>query len=134
MPMSTERHKTGRIELHTWGDFTKVMTLLDAGRWIYRGQEDANWKLESGIDRYLRNYGEVGMRRNGKEVRGLNFLLNFPRAEFFAISRFQAMSQDFEKWQSLIDPLHSFPIYQTRLKHQHHPTEVHSGDLQSVSL
>ncbi len=115
--MSGEGPKTGRIELYTWRDFTKVMTLLDAGRWIYRGQEDANWKLESGIDRYLRNYGEVGMRRNGKEVRDGNFLLNFPRAEFFAISRFQAMSQDFEKWESNVAALIAMQHYgaKTRL-------------------
>ena len=115
--MSGEGPKTGRIELHTWRDFTKVMTLLNAGRWIYRGQEDANWKLESGIDRYLSNYGEVGMRRNGKEARSGNFLLNFPRAEFFAISRFQAMSQDFEKWESNVAALIAMQHYgaKTRL-------------------
>ena len=57
------------------------------------------------------------MRRNGKEVRDGNFLLNFPRAEFFAISRFQAMSQDFEKWESNVAALIAMQHYgaKTRL-------------------
>ena len=40
------------------------MKLLDAGKWIYRGQEDASWSLESGLDRYLKKFGKAGLRKN----------------------------------------------------------------------
>ncbi len=35
MATNAERPKTGRIELHSWRDFTKVMKVMGAGKWIY---------------------------------------------------------------------------------------------------
>ena len=79
--------KTGRVELHTWRDFTKVMKILDAGKWIYRGQEDASWSLESGLDRYLKKFGKAGLRKKDGGSRDVEFVLAFPRAEYFGLFR-----------------------------------------------
>ena len=43
--------KTGLVEIKTWRDFTKVMCVLSGDAWLYRGQEDASWKLKSSLER-----------------------------------------------------------------------------------
>jgi len=108
---------TGRIELHTWHDFMKVMEDMQAGRWIYRGHEDASWRLESGLDRYLKQFGKAGLRKGDGGSRDVEFLMTFPRAEFFAISRFQAMSRVYEKWENDVEALIAMQHYgaKTRL-------------------
>jgi CBS domain-containing protein len=108
---------TGRIELHTWHDFMKVMETMQAGRWIYRGHEDATWRLESGLDRYLKQFGKAGLRKGDGGSRDVEFLDTFPRAEFFAISRFQAMSREYEKWENDVEALIAMQHYgaKTRL-------------------
>ena len=115
--MGERRLKTGRIELHTWRDFTKVMKILDAGKWIYRGQEDASWSLESGLDRYLKKFGKAGLRKKDGGSRDAEFVLSFPRAEYFAISRFRAMSRKDQAWVSNVDALIAMQHYgaKTRL-------------------
>ena len=115
--MEGHRPKTGRIELHNWRDFTKVMKLLDAGKWIYRGQEDSSWSLESGLDRYLKKFGQAGLRKKDGGSRDPDFVLAFPRAEYFAISRFQAMSRQYQAWVSNVDALIAMQHYgaKTRL-------------------
>ena len=115
--MVKRRPKTGRIELHNWRDFTKVMKLFDAGKWIYRGQEDASWSLESGLDRYLKKFGKAGLRKKDGGSRDAEFVLAFPRAEYFAISRFQAMSKMHQTWASDVDALIAMQHYgaKTRL-------------------
>ena len=115
--MEGHRPKTGRIELHNWRDFTKVMKLLDAGKWIYRGQEDASWSLESGLDRYLKKFGRAGLRKKDGGSRDADFVLAFPRAEYFAISRFRAMSRQYQAWASNVDALIAMQHYgaKTRL-------------------
>lgn len=117
MTAASERPKIGRIELHTWGDFTKVMEILDAGKWIYRGQEDSSWSLESGLDRYLKKFGKAGLRKGDGGSRDAEFVLAFPRAEYFAISRFQAMSRMHQVWSSNVDALIAMQHYgaKTRL-------------------
>ena len=107
---------TGRIELHSWRDFTKVMKIMEAGKWIYRGHEDASWSLESGLDRYLKKFGKAGIR--GKEgSRDELFTLAFPRAEYFAISHFRAMSREYKEWESDAEALIAMQHYgaKTRL-------------------
>lgn len=37
-----DQPKTGTIGLHSWRDFTKVMKIMGAGKWIYRGHEDVD--------------------------------------------------------------------------------------------
>ena len=111
-----ERPPTGRIELHTWRDFTKVMKVMTAGKWIYRGQEDARWQLKSGLDRYLEKFDKAGQREKDGSRNDL-FRSTFPRAEFFAISRFCAMSRDYQEWESYADALIAMQHYgaKTRL-------------------
>ena len=107
---------TGRIELHSWRDFTKVMKIMEAGKWIYRGHEDASWSLETGLDRYLKKFGKAGLR--GKDgSRDDLFALAFPRAEYFAISRFRAMSREYKEWESNAEALIAMQHYgaKTRL-------------------
>lgn len=111
-----ERPATGTIKLHNWRDFTKVMKIMGAGKWIYRGQEDAAWNLKSGLDRYLEKFEKAGQR--GKDgSRNSLFLSAFPRAEYFAISRFKVMSREFGKWDSNADALIAMQHYgaKTRL-------------------
>lgn len=102
--------------LHNWRDFTKVMKIMESGKWIYRGQEDASWSLKSGLDRWLEKFEKAG--RRGKDGSRDNlFLSTFPRAEFFAISRFQAMSRAHQEWPSDADALIAMQHYgaKTRL-------------------
>ena len=115
--MGERRLRAGRIELHTWRDFTKVMKILDAGKWIYRGQEDASWSLESGLDRYLKKFGKAGLRKKDGGSRDTEFVVAFPRAEYFAISRFRAMSRQDQAWASNVDALIAMQHYgaKTRL-------------------
>lgn len=115
--MGERRLKTARIELHTWRDFTKVMKILDVGKWIYRGQEDSSWSLESGLDRYLKKFGKAGLRKKDGGSRDTEFVMAFPRAEYFAISRFRAMSRQDQAWASNVDALIAMQHYgaKTRL-------------------
>ena len=116
MDMDKRRPLTGKIELHTWRDFTKVMKIMEAGKWIYRGQEDANWKLKSGLDRYLEKFEKAGQRTSDGSRNSL-FLSEFPRAEYFAISRFRAMSRAYQEWDTDADALIAMQHYgaKTRL-------------------
>lgn len=115
--MAEESPKTGRIELLNWRDFLKVMEIMTTGKWIYRGQEDALWSLESGLDRYLKRFGKAGVRRADGGSREAGFTMMFPRAEAFAISRFRAMSREYEKWENEADALIAMQHYgaKTRL-------------------
>ena len=112
----SEPPKTGTIHLHTWRDFTKVMKIMGSGKWIYRGHEDADWSLRSGLDRYLEKFDKAGQR--GKDgSRNDLFLSKFSRAEYFAISRFKAMSREYGEWDSDTDALIAMQHYgaKTRL-------------------
>ena len=115
--MMAEKPQTGKIELHNWRDFTKVMKVMTSGMWIYRGQEDASWSLESGLDRYLKQFGKAGVRKADGGPRAREFLIAFPRAECFAISRFCAMSRGYEKWENEAEALIAMQHYgaKTRL-------------------
>ena len=123
--MDKERPLTGRIELHSWRDFTKVMKVMGAGKWIYRGHEDVDWELKSGLDRHVESLlGEPLSRKRkscGKAVHKnwtrTDFALNLPRAEFFAISRFRAMAQEYQTWDTNVDALIAMQHYgaKTRL-------------------
>ena len=93
--MGEERPLTGRIELHNWRDFTKVMKVMGAGRWIYRGHEDADWKLDSTLDRHVKELLKVH-----KDWSNVAFTLNLPRTEFFAISKFREMAKKYEELDS----------------------------------
>ena len=93
------------------------MKAMTSGKWIYRGQEDASWSLESGLDRYLKQFGKAGVRKADGGPRAREFLIVFPRAECFAISRFCAMSRGYEKWENEAEALIAMQHYgaKTRL-------------------
>ena len=95
----------------------KVLKVMTSGMWIYRGQEDASWSLESGLDRYLKQFGKAGVRKADGSSRTPEFLTAFPRAECFAISRFCAMSRGYEKWENEAEALIAMQHYgaKTRL-------------------
>ena len=85
--MSDECPKTGTVELHSWDDFAKILKMMKAGTWIYRGHElSEEWNLASGLDRYVNDLLKVH-----KDWDRAAFIVNLPRAEFFAISRFREM-------------------------------------------
>lgn len=42
------------ISIQTWGQFIDLISRFDG--WIFRGQEDANWSLDSSLSRYLAQY------------------------------------------------------------------------------
>lgn len=123
--MDKERPLAGRIELHSWRDFTKVTKVMGAGKWIYRGHEDVDWELKSGLDRYVESLlGEPlsrKMKSCGRIVHAdwtrTDFAHNLPRTEFFAISRFRAMAQEYKKWDTYVDTLIAMQHYgaKTRL-------------------
>ena len=43
--------KTGLIRLSNWRDFTKIMKLLSNELWLYRGHDNADWRLKSSLER-----------------------------------------------------------------------------------
>ena len=46
-------NKTLALYIRSWRDFTKVVKLLAGEDWMFRGQRDADWKLDSTLDRDL---------------------------------------------------------------------------------
>lgn len=58
--------KTGTIELHSWRDFTKVMKIMGAGKWIYRGHKSVTYHLDSGLDRYVK---DIVATRNNRGIK-----------------------------------------------------------------
>lgn len=51
----------GYVELQSWQDFYGYVTeeLQDYGAYIYRGQADASWHLESSLDRLLKKQEQI---------------------------------------------------------------------------
>ena len=45
--------RTVTLRIKNWRDFTKVLYVMRGGAWLYRGQEDASWLLQSSLDREL---------------------------------------------------------------------------------
>ena len=43
--------QTVTLRLQNWRDFTKTLYLTRGGTWLFRGQEDAGWRLQSSLDR-----------------------------------------------------------------------------------
>lgn len=46
-------NKTLTVYIRSWRDFTKVVKLLAGEDWMFRGQRDADWALDSMLDRDL---------------------------------------------------------------------------------
>lgn len=93
--MAGERPLTGRIELHSWRDFTKILKVMGVGKWIYRGHENVDWGLKSTLDRHVEDILKVH-----KDWSKAAFTLNLPRAEFFAISKFREMARKYQELDS----------------------------------
>ena len=85
---------------------------MDVGKWIYRGHEDVDWKLVSTLDRHVDEILKVH-----KDWSRAAFVLNLPRAEFFAISKFREMAKKFQNLDSDAATLISMQHYgaKTRL-------------------
>ncbi len=49
----TELPRTVLLRIRKWRDFTKVLYLMRGSAWLYRGQEDAKWLLQSSLDRVI---------------------------------------------------------------------------------
>ena len=97
--VATERPKTGRIELHTWRDFTKVMKIMSDGQWIFRGHKSVKYRLDSGLDRFVKEVVDARAKRGfGTDLE--SFALNLPRAEHFAIANFRAKAEEFHEWST----------------------------------
>lgn len=78
------------LQLNNWRDFTKVLYVLSGDTWLYRGQEDADWFLQSSLER------EMGDRAIG----------NPSEAERSHIELFRANSKLLgSSWESDIDAL-----------------------------
>ncbi len=45
--------KTVLLKLNSWRDFTKALFIMSKGTWLYRGQEDSEWRLQSSIEREM---------------------------------------------------------------------------------
>lgn len=93
----SERPKTGQIELHTWRDFTKVMKLMSDGQWIFRGHKSVKYRLDSGLDRFVKDVVDARAKR-GIRIDSKSFALKLPRAEHFAIANFRAKAEEFHEW------------------------------------
>lgn len=46
--------RTVTLRIKNWRDFTKVLYVMRGGTWLYRGQENAEWLLQSSLDRELK--------------------------------------------------------------------------------
>ena len=45
--------KTVLLKLNSWRDFTKTLFIMSKGTWLYRGQEDSEWHLQSSLEREM---------------------------------------------------------------------------------
>ena len=101
--------RTVTLRIKNWRDFTKVLYVMRGGAWLYRGQEDASWLLQSSLDREL----EVNSIDNPAEAERSNIGL------FMANSKLLGHS-----WESDIDAL---------IAMQHHEAKTRLVDF-STSL
>ena len=92
-----ERPKAGRIDLHSWRDFTKIMKLMSNGQWIFRGHKSVKYRLDSGLDRFVKDVVDARAKRDIRTDSG-SFARSLPRAEHFAIANFRAKAQEFHEW------------------------------------
>lgn len=101
--------RTVTLRIKNWRDFTKVLYVMRGGTWLYRGQEDASWLLQSSLDREL----EVNSIDNPAEAERSNIGL------FMANSKLLG-----HRWESDIDAL---------IAMQHHEAKTRLVDF-STSL
>ena len=45
--------RTVVLKLSNWRDFTKALFILSKDTWLYRGQEDSEWRLQSSLEREM---------------------------------------------------------------------------------
>lgn len=111
-----DQPKTGTIELHSWRDFTKVMKIMGAGKWIYRGHKSVTYHLDSGLDRYVKDI-VVARNKRGIKTDKKSLARALPRAEHFAIANFRAKAEEFHEWTTNVSALLAMQHYgaKTRL-------------------
>lgn len=116
MVATPEQHKTGRIQLHTWRDFTKIMKIMSDGQWIFRGHKSVKYHLDSGLDRFVKDVVDARAKR-GIRTDPESFKFTLPRAEHFAIANFRAKAQEFHEWPTNASALLAMQHYgaKTRL-------------------
>lgn len=93
--------KTGTLVLHSWRDFTKVMFILSEDSWLYRGQEDADWLLQSSLERELSDRA----------------IPSLYEAERMSIELFRTNAKIFgHNWESAIDTLVAMQHYEAKTR------------------
>lgn len=107
---------TGTVRLHNWRDFTKVMKIMSSREWIFRGHKSKEYRLRSGLDRYIEDIVTAREKR-GHKTDKVSFASTLPRAEHFAIANFRAKAQEFSEWDSNVSALLAMQHYgaKTRL-------------------
>lgn len=105
-----DQPKTGTIGLHSWRDFTKVMKIMGAGKWIYRGHKSVTYHLDSGLDRYVKDIVAARNKR-GIKTDKRTLALALPRAEHFAIANFRAKAEEFHEWTTNVSALLAMQHY-----------------------
>ena len=75
--------RTVVLKLNNWRDFTKALFILSKGTWLYRGQEDSEWRLQSSLERELdkcpiddlqeRERDNIELFRANSKLLGFNF-------------------------------------------------------------
>ena len=80
--------KTLTIKINGWKDFTKVAKLMSGEDWLFRGHEDADWKLDSSLDR------DMATQLGGDESKEYSRLneKRLREAERFAIETFRLLA------------------------------------------
>ena len=102
--------QTGKIKLHNWRDFTKVMKAMSGGQWIFRGHKSDKYHLHSGIDRYVDDIVQARSKRGINTDKG-TFAATLPRAEHFAIASFKAKALEFQEYNSNVSALLAMQHY-----------------------
>ena len=110
-----DQPKTGTIELHSWRDFTKVMKIMGAGNWIYRGHKFVTYHLDSGLDRFVKDI-VAAQNKRGIRTDKKSLALALPRAEHFAIANFRAKAEEFREWATNVSALLAMQHYGARTR------------------
>ena len=75
--------RTVVLKLNNWRDFTKALFILSKDTWLYRGQENSEWRLQSSLEREMdkcsiedpqeRERDNIELFRANSKLLGFNF-------------------------------------------------------------
>lgn len=102
-------NKTLTVYIRSWRDFTKVVKLLAGEDWMFRGQRDADWKLDSTLDRDLaKQLAERSVEFKSTQA------VQMRRAEQYAIRTFRKLTTRQQSFgESDVDVLATMQHYGT---------------------